>query len=113
MTDTQFAACVRAVPAYADVDAYVSDLALSSMWGDAETADIPAARIDQLRAIYTAVNRPVRAIVAAAGLSQRKLAERFMIPYRTMEDWCRGVRECPAYVRLMIQECLGLLPVEN
>ena len=48
MTDTQFAACVREVPAYADIDAYVSDLALSSMWGDGEDEDIPAQRLDDL-----------------------------------------------------------------
>lgn len=111
MTDTQFAACVREVPAYADVDAYVSDLARSSMWGDAETADIPAARIDQLRAIYTAVNRPVRAIVAAAGLSQAAFAERYCIPKRTVENWCSGSRECPIYVRLLLQRAEGLLGV--
>lgn len=111
MTDTQFAACVREVPAYADIDAYVSDLSLSSMWGDAETADIPAARIDQLRAIYTAVNRPVRAIVTASGLSQAAFAERYCIPRRTVEDWCREIRECPLYTRLLLQRAEGLLEV--
>lgn len=109
MTDTQFAACVREVPAYADIDAYVSDLALSSVWGDADTAEIPAARIDQLRAIYQAVHRPVRDIVAASGLSQAAFAERYCIPRRTMEDWCRGVRECPLYTRLLLQRAEGLL----
>lgn len=111
MTDTQFSACVREVPAYTDIDAYVSDLALPSMWGDAETADIPAARIDQLRAIYTAVNRPVRAIVTASGLSQAAFAERYCIPRRTVEDWCREIRECPLYTRLLLQRAEGLLEV--
>ena len=111
MTDTQFAACVREVPAYADIGAYVSDLALSSMWGDAVTSDIPAARIDQLRAIYTAVNRPVRAIVTASGLSQAAFAERYCIPRRTVEDWCRGVSSCPLYTRLLLQRAEGLLQV--
>lgn len=109
MTDTQFAACVREVPAYADVDAYVSDLALSSMWGDTDTADIPAARIDQLRAIYTAVNRTPKEIVAASGLSQAAFAERYCIPKRTVEDWCRGVMKCPLYTRLLLQRAEGLL----
>lgn len=111
MTDTQFAACVREVPAYADIDAYVSDMALSSMWGDAETADIPAAHIDQLRAIYTAVNRTPKEIVAASGLSQAAFAERYCIPRRTVEDWCRGVAKCPLYTRLLLQRAEGLLQV--
>jgi hypothetical protein len=111
MTDTQFAACVREVPAYTDIDAYVSDLALSTIWGDAGTADIPAARIDQLSAIYAAVNRPVRAIVTASGLSQAAFAERYCIPRRTVEDWCRGIAQCPLYTRLLLQRAEGLLEV--
>ncbi len=111
MTDTQFAACVREVPAYTDIDAYVSDLALSTIWGDAEEADIPAARIDQLRAIYSAVNRPIRAIVAASGLSQAAFAERYCIPRRTVENWCTGANECPLYTRLLLQRAEGLLEV--
>lgn len=47
---------------------------------------------------------------SSAGLSQRKLAEHFLIPYRTMENWCGGVSECPLYTRLMMQRILGLLP---
>ena len=109
MTDTQFAVCVREDPAYADIDAYVSDLSLSSMWGDSEDSDIPAARIDQLRAIYAAVNRPVRAIVTASGLSQAAFAERYCIPRRTVEDWCRGIAKCPLYTRLLLQRAEGLL----
>lgn len=109
MTDTQFAVCVREVPSYADIDAYVSDLSLSSMWGDSEDSVIPAARIDQLRAIYTAVHRPVRAIVTASGLSQSAFAERYCIPRRTVEDWCRGISQCPLYTRLLLQRAEGLL----
>lgn len=55
-----------------------------------------------------ALARSVPDIAAAAGLSHRKLAERFGIPYRTMEAWCSGDRQCAPYVRLMMQECLGL-----
>lgn len=109
MTDAQFAACVREAPAYDDIDAYISDLALSSIWGDAEFADIPAARIDQLRAIYAAVNRPVCAIVTASGLSQAAFAKRYCIPRRTVEDWCRGIAQCPLYTRLLLQRVEGLL----
>ena len=111
MTDTQFAACVREVPAYTDIDAYVSDLAMSSIWGDAEASEIPTARIDQLRAIYTAVNRPVRAIVTASGLSQAAFAARYCIPRRTVENWCSGANECPLYTRLLLQRAEGLLEV--
>lgn len=109
MTDKQFMACVSEAANYTDRDAYISDLCLSSMWGDAEDAPIPAERIESLGNIWYACHRSVKAIAADAGLSCRKLAERFCIPYRTIEDWSAGRRECPIYTRLMVQECLGFL----
>ena len=57
---------------------------------------------------YKAAALPVKEIAKAAGMSQTALANRFGIPRRTMEDWCRGVSKCPLYTRLMMQECLGL-----
>ena len=110
MTDTQFAACIRECAAYTDPDAYVSDMSLSDIWGDSPEAGIPSSRVADLRSVWDAVHRPVRDIASAAGLSQRKLAERFLIPYRTMENWCGCVSECPLYTRLMMQRILGLLP---
>lgn len=109
MTDKHFMACVSEAANYSDRDAYISDLSLSSLWGDAEDADIPTERVDELGKIWDAYHRSVKDIAALAGLSQRKLAERFCIPYRTVEDWCACRRECPIYTKLMMQECLGLL----
>lgn len=109
MTDSQFSGCVQKCAAYADMDAYVSDLSLSAIWGDSDNND--ATIRFALRSIYTAVNRTVREIVAASGLSQAAFAERYCIPRRTVEDWCRGVRECPLYTRLLLQRAEGLLQV--
>lgn len=109
MTDKQFFVCYNEVANYTDRDAYISDLVLSSIWGDAPENDIPSDRLEALGEIWDAAHRSVREIAAAAGLSHRKLAERFCIPYRTMENWCVGSRDCLDYTRLMMQECLGLL----
>lgn len=109
MTDKQFISCVSEAINYTDRDAYISDFCLSSMWADPEDADIPSDRIAALSDIWEACNRSIKAIAAGSGLSCRKLAERFCIPYRTMEDWSAGRRECPLYTRLMMQECLDLL----
>ena len=49
----------------------------------------------------------IKDLAAEHGMSCRKLAERFQIPYRTMEDWAAGRREPPAYVLLMMQEILS------
>lgn len=109
MTDKQYMLCISEMYNYSDLYAYVSDLALSSMWGDAEPDDVPEDRITALFELWDAGHRSMKDIASDAGLSHRKLAERFCIPYRTMESWCGGQRDCPLYVKLMMQECLGLL----
>lgn len=113
ITKAQYRACLSELPHYSDRLAYVSDLALSDIWGDPDGCanDIPTERLDALRSIYDAANRTVSQICAAAGLSARDLTDRFLIPQRTVSSWCRKERECPLYLRLMMQECLGLLTV--
>lgn len=92
-----------------DRDAFVSDWALSSIWEDEPDAEIPPERLEQIGEIWDAAHRSVKEIAAAAGLSQKKLAERFGISTRAVEYWCSGQRTCPDYVRLMMQESLGLV----
>lgn len=106
---TIYQTCIDEAQNYTDRDTYVSDLALSSVWGDEEGADIPPERLEWLGQLWDAVHRSVKDIAKAAGMSQRKLAERFDVPYRTAEYWCSNPAACALYVRLMMQECLGLL----
>lgn len=108
MTYKQYNFCVSAVANYSDPDAYVSDLALSTIWDDTPDAPIPPERLENLRAIYTAATRAVREIVAAVGMSQAAFAERWCIPRRTVEDWCRGIAKCPLYTRLLMQQGMGI-----
>ena len=108
MTAKQYYFCVTEAANYKDIDAYVSDLALSTIWDGAPDAPIPPDRLDQLRSIYAAASRTVREIVAAVGMTQAAFAERFCVPRRTVEDWCRGITKCPMYTRLLIQQSLGL-----
>lgn len=112
MTINQYRTAILEAANYTERDAYISDLALSSIWGDPEGAGIPADRIDQLGQIWDAAHRSIKEIAADAGLNYRKLAERFSIPYRTVEAWYMGERKSPPYVPMMMQECLGLLSVE-
>ena len=66
-------------------------------------------RTEYLGQIWDAAHRTMKDIARDADLTQRKLADHFNIPYRTMEDWCRGARKCPPYIMLMMQEILGLV----
>lgn len=112
LTISQYHTAVSEAANYAGRGAYISDLALSTIWGAPDGAPIPAQRLEDLGQIWDAVHRDVKQIAADAGMSQRKLAERFLIPYRTVEDWSAGKRSCPGYLLLMMQQVLGLLTIE-
>ena len=40
----------------------------------------------------------IKTLITSCGMTQRAFAEHFHIPLRTIEDWSRGVRQCPDYV---------------
>lgn len=39
----------------------------------------------------------------ASGMSRPKFAEYFEIPYRTVQNWELGMRECPEYLIKLMQ----------
>ena len=99
--------CLSEAYNYSDQDAYISDLALSSIWGD-EAEEIPEGRVEWLRQVWKAAHRSVKEICRMAGMTQNATADYFCIPRRTFGNWCTGSRECPEYTKLMMQELLGL-----
>lgn len=107
MTDKLFCTLFAAALA-ADRDAFVSDWSLSSVWGDAPDAAIPADRIDTLARLWDAAHLTIRDIRQHTGLSQVAFATRYCIPTRTLEDWERGARSCPDYLRLLLAQASGL-----
>ena len=109
MTNKQYGLCVAEANNYTDREEYISNFAFSAVWSDREGAPVPEDRFQTLGEIWDACHRSVKQIAADAGISCRAMAERFCIPYRTMEDWSTERRESPLYVRLMMQELLGLL----
>ena len=113
MTSQQFSACVAEIANYSDRDAYISDLSLSSMWGDAEDAPVPEQRIADLGQIWDAAHRTFRDIAAAAGTSVRQLAMRYAIPRRTAGDWSAGKSTPQLHEMLAIQQCEGLFTVRR
>lgn len=48
-----------------------------------------------------------------AGLSQAKMADKFDIPKRTIENWESGSRKCPGYVEKLIREKLEGIIMAN
>lgn len=108
MTDKQFSILWAEALTFADRDAFISDAALSSIWGDAPDAVIPDIRLDQLAQLWDAAHLTVKAIRAATGLSQAAFAQRFCIPRRTVENWESGASACPDYLRLLLAQAVGL-----
>lgn len=107
MTDKQFCAAFHAAQQYSDPDAFASDAALSDIFPDAEDDDL-SALTEELRHVWRYAHITVREIVQHTGLTQAKFAQRFVIPLRTIENWCTGASECPSYTRLLLAKQCGL-----
>ena len=65
-----YSVCVSESLNYDDRDAFVSDLALSSIWEDAEESEIPQERIEWLGKIWNASHRSTKDIAKAAKFSR-------------------------------------------
>lgn len=85
-----------------DRDAFVSDWALSSAWGDEPTAPIPVDRVQYLAKLWEDVRKSVAELRAMTGLTQGKFAAWYGIPPRTVQNWESGASNAPEYVRLML-----------
>ena len=55
----------------------------------------------------------IKALREAHGLTRPAFAERFGIPYRTVQAWELGDRECPGYVYELIKYRLENEKVED
>ncbi len=108
MTDKLFYMIFTNALGVADRDAFISDWALSSVWGDAKGAEIPAERLHELGMIWDVAHASFADIVAASGLKLVDFAARFAIPYRTAQNWLAGVNRCPDYTRLLLARAVGL-----
>lgn len=92
--------CLSEMDNYTDRDAFVSDLALSSIWDDDPDAEIPTERIEALSRLWDVIHLPISELLAP--MTQAQACREFYVPRRTMQDWFSGARQCPAYVRLYL-----------
>lgn len=95
--------------AYPDLDTYISDLALSTIWGGDPESEIPAAVISErtmeLSRLWHIAHEPVKALLA--GRTITAAAEELCMPYRTLRNWCSGDRPIAPHLRLWLAELLG------
>ena len=99
--DDKFSALFSAALKTDDRDEYISD------WEDAADAEVPDQRISALGALWDVAHASIREIRAYTGLTRTNFALRYLIPYRTVENWERGDSQCPDYVRLLLAQVTG------
>lgn len=104
MTDRQFYMLYSDALGNSDRDAYVSDWSLSSMWGDDND---PIQLADLCGKVWDLAHLTVADIRAHTGLTQAAFAERFLIPYRTIQNW-ESRNSCAPYVVLMLARLCGM-----
>ena len=95
-----------------DRDAFLSDWALSSRWGDEDTADGDEL-VERAKAcghVWDVAHMGVREIRETAGLTQAMLSKRLAIPLSTIQVW-EEREDCPDYMRFMIALLTGVIKV--
>jgi transcriptional regulator with XRE-family HTH domain len=45
----------------------------------------------------------IKEIRSMTGLNKKQFSERYNIPYRTIQGWELGERDCPAYVKELLE----------
>lgn len=105
MTDKQFSTLWADALEANNRDAYASDWALSSMWG--EDADIMELN-EICGRVWDVAHMTVADIRNHTGLTQKNFAMRFCIPERTLTNWEYRGGVAP-YIRLMLAQECGLL----
>lgn len=49
----------------------------------------------------------IKTIIKRYNMNVKQISDRFGIPYRTVQNWSAGYRECPAYIISMMDEILS------
>lgn len=102
MTYTQFREIVLSLPDCSDLDHFIAERGWQS-WMEGYDAERIVAI---LTAVWAMRDNPIKGIKKAAKHTNESLSLAYGIPRRTVEDWARGVRECPSYTSTMLAYCV-------
>ena len=87
---------------------FCNNITLSAPDDASDCVDLDAEK-ERLSSIWDLAHLSMRELVARTSLSQTSFAKRTGIPLRTVQNWCAGTRDCPAYVRFLLAEHYGLI----
>ena len=88
--------------------AFLNNMTLSIPDNASGCVDLDAEK-KRLSEIWELAHLSMQELVSRTGLSQTAFAEGADIPLRTVQNWCAGSLDCPAYVRLLLVKHYGLL----
>lgn len=92
----------------ASMEAFLNSITLSVPDDASDCIDLDAEK-ERLSVIWDLAHLSMRELVDRTGLSQTAFAKRAGIPLRTVQNWCAGSRDCPAYVRFLLAKHYKLL----
>lgn len=94
----------------ADMDAYIAEWGTSSIfYPDPDEAGPDMQEVvDVLAQLWAFAHVTIQELITASGGKMTHLSSRFGIPYRTIQGWAAGERQCPVYSLRMMAELLGL-----
>ena len=67
------------------------------------------AETNRLSRFWDVSRMSVSELVSETGMSKTAFAKGAGIPFRTLQNWCLGLRECPAYLRFLLAEHYKLI----
>lgn len=86
----------------------MNNVTLSAEDGASGCIDMDAEK-KRLSVIWGLAHLSMRELISRTGMSQTAFAKCAGIPLRTVQNWCAGSRDCPAYVRFLLAEHYKLL----
>ena len=115
MTHKQYHDLIREAMEAESAELFIGEIGFPDWLADIY-GDNTDALLSDLQNIYSVANMSTLDIRKAAGLTQEKFSQRFLIPRRTIENWeSRSPQrnEPPHYLRLLMAESLGLVTVHH
>ena len=76
-------------------------------------AGVHSGEYNQAMNIYDAVHISIKDMIKCAGYTQAGFAKEYMIPIRTVEDWCSCKNTPTTYLKLLLAEKLGILNIKR
>lgn len=87
---------------------FSNNITLSAPDDASDCIDLDAEKA-KLSRIWELAHLSMKELISRTGMTQTSFAKGAGIPLRTVQNWCAGSRDCPAYVRFLLAEHYSLL----